>query len=504
MTSNPAHHARGLALLALLAACGTAAADSAPKEPGRRTFGTLSFTPCSLTAEGLPRSVEAQCTTLSVPENRGDPDGRSIELAIAWVPNESDAEPDPLFMIAGGPGQSALESYPMLHAAFRDARRSRDVILLDARGTGGSRPLVCRDSEGRANLTEMEDESIETARAFAERCATTLGAEADLRFYTTSEHIDDLEAVRQALGVQQINLIGISYGTRVAQQFAARYPASTRSVVLDSVVPNSLVLGSEHAINLEQALNQQFARCSELEACQSAMGSPREHLDQVRAALTAGDVGPVRYRDARSGEWKEDVPQLGHLAVLLRLYAYAPQTATLLPYVLAEAARGEYAPMLAQSGLVSGSLTEQIYHGMQLSVMCTEDVDEMSERTEDEGTLLGNSLVTFSKAQCEVWPRGTRDPKFREPLSGDVPVLAISGEFDPVTPPRYGDEVVSHLANARHLVLKGQGHSVVGLGCMPKLFAQFLEQPDPAKLDAECLDRLQPLPPFTGPHGWEP
>ena len=489
--------------LAATAMAQPASATTAADAP-TRTLGSLTFSPCSLKAEGLPRSVEAQCTTMQVPENRADPSGRKIELAIAWIPNQAEAEPDPLFMIAGGPGQSALEAYPMLHSAFSDVRRSRDIMLVDARGTGGSHPLVCRDTEGAANLTEEGDQSIDVARAFAERCAAELSKDADLRFYSTSEHIDDLEDVRKAIGAEQINLIGISYGTRVAQQYAGRYPQSTRSVVLDSVVPNSLVLGSEHAMNLEATLNQQFARCVEIDACRDGMGSPREHLDSVRRALESGELGPVAYRDARSGEWKEAVPRPGHLAVLLRLYAYAPQTASLLPYLLSEAAQGRFGPMLAQSTLISGSLTEQIYHGMQLSVMCTEDVDEMQERAEDEATVLGNALITFTKAQCAVWPKGTRDPRFREPLGGDVPVLAISGEFDPVTPPRYGEEAVSHLANGRHLLLKGQGHSVVGLGCMPKLFAQFVEKPDPKALDASCLDRLRPLPPFTGPHGWEP
>jgi fermentation-respiration switch protein FrsA (DUF1100 family) len=141
---------------------------------------------------------------------------------------------------------------------------------------------------------------------------------------------------------------------------------------------------------------------------------------------------------------------------------------------------------------------------MQLSVMCSEDADELRADPADEASVLGTELIRFSQAQCAAWPRGNRAADFRTPLAGELPVLLLSGELDPVTPPRYADEVLKTLPKGRHLVLPGQGHSVVGLGCMPKLFAQFVETADAGKLDASCLDRLKPLPPFAGPYGWEP
>ena len=479
-------------------------ADTPALEAGQRAYGEIRFETCSLQAPGMPVAVEAQCGSLDVAENRADPDSRRIRLGIAWIPVDEGAEPDPVVLIAGGPGQAAKQAYPMLHQAFRDVRRARHVILVDARGTGDSQPLACRNEDGEAAVSEGADDSPDAAREFARRCAKTLGADADLRFYTTSEHVDDLEAVRQALKVPQFNLIGVSYGTRVAQQFAKRYPDSTRSIVLDSVVPNSLVLGAEHAANLESALSLQFQRCRDDAGCAERLGDPRVLLDQVAATLRGGGLAPVRFRAARSGEWKEELPTFGHLAVLLRMYAYSPETATLLPFLLHEAANGRYAAMLAQAESLMSNLTEQIYHGMQLSVSCTEDADELRADPAQENSVIGNQLVEFTRAQCEVWPRGVRDPEFRTPLTGSIPVLLLSGEFDPVTPPRYADEVASHLGNARHLVLPGQGHSVVGLGCAPKLFAQFLEKLDPSGLDADCIERLKPLPPFAGPYGWEP
>src|SRR5699024_2348355 len=131
------------------------------------------------------------------------------------------------------------------------------------------------------------------------------------------EHVHDLETVRQKLGVERINLVGISYGTRVAQQYAGTYPDHARALVLDSVVPNSLVLGQEHARNLEDALEAQLARCRQEQACVSNLGDPRRQLTLVRERLQASGIGPVRYRDPVDGQWREEVPRFGHLGGLL-------------------------------------------------------------------------------------------------------------------------------------------------------------------------------------------
>jgi pimeloyl-ACP methyl ester carboxylesterase len=485
------------------AGCGPGNGGTGPQadSDGNLRYGEVLFRPCSLSVAGV-QGVEAQCASMAVPEDHASPDGRRIELALALVPADGPAEPDPIVMIAGGPGQSALESYPMLHAAFADALRNRSVLLVDARGTGRSHPLKCEDPQDPDDGLAVETVP-DAARAFAERCRDALAPHADLRRYTTTDHVRDLDLVRQRLGVGQLNLVGISYGTRVAQQYARRHPQHTRTVTLDSVVPNSLVLGQEHARNLEAVLAQQFARCAANAACSQGLGDIGAQLATVRETLRAGGLSPVRYRDPVSGEWRSEVPTYAHLALLLRLYAYQPQAAAMLPLVVRDAARGHYESLLAQSRIIYAQLSGTMAQGMGLSVSCSED-GEIAPDPADAGTVLGTEFAELVSAQCAVWPRGERPADFREPLTGDVPVLAISGEFDPVTPPRYGEEVVGHLDNARHLVLPGQGHSVLGLGCMPKLFAQFVESADARALDAACLQRLQATPPFAGTYGWEP
>lgn len=488
-----------VALLALLA-CADATAS--------RQLGSLKFEPCTLSSPNSPLAHEALCTRFAVPEDRQQPDGRSIELYIAWVPASGSADPDPVFFLAGGPGQSATESWPQLAGAFTDLSQNRDLILVDQRGTGQSNPLHCPRDEADEELEQEQGLSSERLRELAvehaSRCLQQLSSKADLRHYSTTDAVADLDAVRQALGAAQINLVGVSYGTRVAQQYAKTFLQHTRSVVLDSPITTTLVLGSEHARNFEQALHAQLARCATDTACSKHMGDLGQQLEQVRQSLAGGELTPVRFRDSVSGQWLSEVPQRGHLNILLRLYSYQSLTAALLSQVIHQAAQGDWEALLAQSRTLGRSLSAQLARGMELSVTCTEDADELSVNEADRDTLLGTEFVEFIKAQCSVWPRGQRPADFRAPLSGKLPVLVLSGELDPVTPPRYAEQIVSHLPNGLHLSLAGQGHSQLAVGCVPKLFAQFVERASVDKLDAKCLERVRPVPPFSGLYGWDP
>ena len=129
-----------------------------------------------------------------------------------------------------------------------------------------------------------------------------------------------------------------------------------------------------------------------------------------------------------------------------------------------------------------------------MSVLCSEDAGELHERPQDADTILGNMLIAGIKAQCDVWPHGALPADFHTPLRTDKPVLILSGEDDPVTPPEYGKQIMQGLSNGRHLILKGQGHGALTRGCVPKLLEQFVDNPSPKNLNARCLDRLGPTP----------
>lgn len=480
------------------AAPASAPAPSAEAVPVRR-YGRLAFEPCALPPLRGGSAIQAQCARLSVPEDPARPDGRRIALNIAWLPasNEADAAPDPIFFLAGGPGQGAVDSFPMVAHAFDEARKRRHVLLVDQRGTGKSHPLPCPFDAADSG------EDLSRLVRSTEACRDRLARRADLRRYTTLDAVRDLDTVRRALGAAQINLVGVSYGTRVAQQYAMRHPRATRSIVLDSPVPNTLVLGNIFARNLDDALALQFGRCTRDPACRGKLGDPRRELDGLLAKLRE-EQPLVRYRDATSGAYRAERLHPMQVAGLVRMYAYQPAAAALLPVLISDANRGRYEGLMALSQLTFRELDDMIAMGMQYSVVCSEDGERIAASAQDEDTVLGHTLTEFLAAQCRVWPKAKPPADFHRPLATKVPALVLAGEFDPVTPPRYGREIVRSLPNGRLFVLRGQGHGVLGVGCSPKLFAQFLDKADASALDGECLESLAYAPPFTGYTGWEP
>ncbi|MCM2335627.1 MAG: alpha/beta hydrolase, partial [Pseudomonas sp.] len=343
-----------LAAALLLAGCTRAPAPDAAAAPGAtRHYGDIAFEPCTLANDFSTASIPAQCARFVVPENPAAPAGRTIALNVAWLvaTDEAATAEDPVFFLAGGPGQAATEVWPSLDAAFAEVRKHRHVVLVDQRGTGKSNPLVCRDAEGKSAVMDAEGEfDPQAAIDFAARCARSL--QADTRFYSTSDAIADLDRVRAALGAETVNVVGGSYGTRVAQQYAARYPQHTRSVVLDGVVPNELALGNDHAKNLDASLALQFAQCQKLPACASKFGSdPRASLRALMARLDAAPV-EVEYRDPSTGAPRRDTLTADTVAGLTRMFAYAPQAASLLPLVLNEADQGRYAPLMSLAQMI--------------------------------------------------------------------------------------------------------------------------------------------------------
>lgn len=466
-----------------------------------RQLGSLRFKPCAL-AKGT-ESLMAFCSTLEVPEDHANPNGRQLELAISWLPATGEAEPDPIFMLAGGPGQAARGTFPMLAGAFTEARKKRHIILLDQRGTGDSSPLKCVNEQGQSAVVEDDDFNSESALAFAKRCAAQFEGKVAVQHFSSLDAVQDLDAARKAIGAEQINLMGISYGTRMAQLYGKQFPKQARTITIDGIAPLETVLGQEHAKNLENSLDLQFAQCSKDKVCRDKLGDPRAQLNTLLATLANGPV-PVRYRDAITGERKDGQFSTGHLAILTRLLAYQPIAASLLPLQFSEANKGHIDSLMALSEMVTRDISDQIMHGMQLSVMCSEDVPDLVVDPEDSKRLLGTGLVDLMKAQCAVWPHKARPADYRKPLQGNLPVLILSGEFDPVTPPRYGDLVAKHLPNSKHIIAKGTGHNVLPIGCMPKLFAKFLETADAKNLDDTCMKSLTYAPMFTGNNGWEP
>jgi pimeloyl-ACP methyl ester carboxylesterase len=474
-----------------------------PSPPPELRLGTLTLTPCEIGRQGVGGvgTTEAFCTAFDVPEDWGAPQGRHIQLRVAIVKSSAPRPPSDLVtFLDGGPGGAATEDYPAIAPAFAPLREKRDILLVDQRGTGASNPLRC-ESEKNSDTAAVKD--IADRIQLVQQCLDKVRGFAAPERYTTTDAARDLEHVRQALGSPLLNLIGGSYGTRMAQQYAGHYPGSVRSVVLDSTVPNELALGSEHARNLEAALHAEFALCTKATRCQQNFGDTYQTLYRLRDHLR-GHPEEVALRDPNNFEPTRLRMSADDLAAIVRFYAYSPVTAALLPLMLNEADHGNYEPLLSQKKMLTDSLGTEIDSGMELSVICTEDADLLAARAEDATTLMGNTTVDRIKSACSVWPRGERPAAFHRPFTSALPVLILEGQYDPVTPPAYGAQQLKTLSHARMLVAPGQGHIVIIAGCMPKLVGEFIDELQPAKIDASCLKQLGDTPAFVDFNGAQP
>lgn len=497
---------------AIASAPAAAASTTAPAKPVKPAppatikVGTLTLTACELKQLNSAATTPAFCAKFPVPENRADPGSRKIDLKLALLKSDSAVpEKDLVVYLAGGPGESAIQTYPQLAGAFAPLRKHHDVLLLDQRGTGDSNPLDCPIVAKQ--MKQLGDAGLTPAQR-TERvgeCAAEVQKKSDPRYYTTSEAVADLEAVRGALGAPELDLIGVSYGTRMAQHYAAAHPDAVRSIVLDGVVPNQMVLGETFAEALERSLKLQAAACDKTPACKQAFGDWYATLQQLYAKLKNEAPQRVTFEDPYSYKPVTKTLTADNLVGVVRMFSYSTLTAALLPLAVNEAAHGNYAPLMGQSKLLSSSLSESMQGGMQLSVICTEDAPLMKPRPQDADLLLGTALTDALLAECKVWPHGPAPEDFHAPFKSSIPTLLISGERDPVTPPAYADEVLQGLSNARSLVVKGLGHAEpMYAGCMPDLMEQFITDLQPKKLDARCLDRIGPIPAFVNFNGAAP
>jgi pimeloyl-ACP methyl ester carboxylesterase len=457
----------------------------------------VAWAPCQLTHPAGVATVAAECATLTVPENAGEPAGRQIGLFVARVPAVSARKaPDPLFILAGGPGAAASEFYAGVAPAFARVNRNRDIVLVDQRGTGRSNALRC-DFDDEALLGADDTEFLLQTR----RCLEEHAAHADVRQYTTSVAVRDLEFVRNTLGYEHINLYGVSYGTRVAQHYLRHYGARVRTATLDGVVPAERILGPDIAIDAEAALAQVLARCAGDESCRAAFGDPVVHYRALRSRLDERPAG-VLLAAPRTGERVALEFTPAHLATVLRLSTYGAEQAALLPLALHEAhMHGNFVPLASQFLLMTDSLSGQMAYGMHHSIVCTEDAPWFPEAHVDRevlaSTFIGTRQLDGLAALCEVWPRGVIDDDLHAPLASDVPTLLLSGSADPVTPPAGAAQAGAGLAHSRHVVIEGLGHGQIGAPCVDRLIAAFVASGKPAELDTACVERLRPMPFFT-------
>jgi pimeloyl-ACP methyl ester carboxylesterase len=439
------------------------------------------------------REDRVTCLTLSVPLDWQAPTARKIDVFAAVIPALSrSASSDPLFLLPGGPGQNGDALLQLVPTAFRTINQSRDLVLVYPRGTARSALLRCAAPKTLAtNDAEM--------RAALKACAAAQTV--DTRFFTSIEIVQDMEAVRAALGYARINIWGGSFGTRLAQHYANRYPARTRSLILDGATPltDSILLSTPHS--MEQAVASISAACTHNKSCAVQMPDMQ---GQLRGLMTRLAAQPQRILLVDPATLKPQTMMLDgkSLAMAIRLSLYAPQTRAMLPPLIKAALAGNYQPFAAFASSAGGQ--DAVSTGAHLSAMCAEDVSAVTASQVQQAsaaTLLGHSEYETYLQQCALWPHRMLTAQERLWTAPDVPALVLSGALDPVTPPALGAKTAALFKRSRHIIVPASGHISSSFGCAPKLLEQFLDDLDLGALDARCLRYAQPPAPLSSANG---
>jgi len=435
----------------------------------------------------LPGAEEAlRCFHVTVPLDYGKPGAAlAIHATVAPAYREA-ARPDPLFVLAGGPGQAGSDILPLIDAAFRRVRATRDIVLIDQRGTGLSGKLDCKSPPDIDTMTE------EQLDADALRCIEKMGAPYDK--YTTDAAARDIEKIRLALGYRQINLWGGSYGTRLGQHYARLYPASVRALILDGVAAPDQVIpaGGRDA---QAALETTFRQCEKDAACARTFPALRSEFASLSDRLAKGPLS-LTMADPRTTAVRPVQISSRRFAATVHRVLYSQPDAHSLPFLIHSAYNGRWEPFVARSNRdtdfsADGSMSGPLY----LAVVCAEDYPLLTPALIDadtRGSFIGAPLVTQLSALCPAI--NVKPVRYAAPTVITAPVLMLSGAQDPVTPPRRASSAGKWMKSAQHLVVPNGGHIVSPLGCVPRLLREFLDQPG-QRVQAACLNEI-PAPTF--------
>jgi pimeloyl-ACP methyl ester carboxylesterase len=449
------------------------------------TKGHVHLEPCRAAND----AIEALCGRYEVFENRQTRAGRKIALNLMIIPAKADApDPDPLFALAGGPGQSAVEAFP-LAAYVRTIAEHRDVVLVDQRGTGKSNLLECT----LLSLDKPQDvlgepyplEKIRACRADSDR-------KADTTQYTTSIAADDLDEVRQALGYDRVNVLGGSYGTKAALVYLRRHGEHVRTLTLEAIAPPDFLIPLPFAKGVQSAVEGVIALCEADAACRTAYPELRQQYRAIvtRLARTAAEFDVRNQHVTLSKEM---------FVSKLRSVLYVPQFVSVFPLIVQRAYAGDWSAYAAVVMQLASLLDGAVARGASFAAICAEDVPAITPalvRSATAGTDLGDSQARRYEEYCKAWGAAGSVPKgFYEPVRSKVPALLISGALDPGTPPAFAQATATFLPNGRLVTIKEGTHGT-GSACVDGLIAEFMKRGSAKDLDASCVDQIH-LPRFV-------
>lgn len=414
--------------------------------------------------------------------------GDNIDIHFAVLPAINPLHrQEAVLAFAGGPGQSAFDAAATFAHILRYARESRDILLVDQRGTGKSGLLQCdgRDLTSQFALDENSMDMAAMARQDTRLCRDKL--QVDLSHYTTVAAAADFEAVRLALGYQQLHLYGGSYGTRMAQEYMRQYPSAVLTATLDGVVPFNQSFGAMGAAS-DASLEAVYAYCDASPECRQQFPAARAQLQQLQQTLTKRTISTT-VRHPRTFELIELKLTRAKLQQALRFALYSNRYRALIPMVVEQATRGDYSALVGL--MLAQDFAADLSVGVNFAVVCGEDRPFWTAQRQAEfaQSYLGQSWLQGAESSCDVWQVKPVAADYTAPLQTDTPVLLLSGGLDPVTPPGWAELAMAKMRNARHLVAPHATHIVASQTCAPKLISQFINQQSAAELDERCLQQ---------------
>lgn len=462
----------------------------APAELRAPPPSTAILAPCRIESV----AGEALCGSVEVPEDRVRRTGRRIALNLVVLKATGpDPAPDPLFVFVGGPGQAATADAADDARRFAAIRRSRDIVLIDQRGTGRSNPLACRLETPAIAIGALV--AGEMSSDLVSRCRRALEGAADLRLYTTAIAADDIEEVRHRLGYGRINLYGGSYGSRAALVYMQRHPSRVRTATLRSVFPPDLRNPLNSARDAQRAFDLLAADCASDPGCASAYPNLAATFAAVLDRLERQPEMVALGEASASGEIAVTAPAF---AGLVKRMLYTARGQAALPAMINRAAGDDFS-MVRPALVQTLAMTDQLSLGMFLSVTCAEDVRfirrvDLVRAGRASGRFGAGAARSLFEA-CRAWPLGVRPTLLPGTPLPDAPTLLLSGAADPVTPPAYAAGVARTLRNARTVVMSGEAHGPFS-DCGIAMMTELVVSGNLPRADPPCVAQSR-RPPFV-------
>jgi len=441
-----------------------------------------------------PETAGFLCGYVSVPLFYSDPEKGQIKIPVAILPAENETPlNEPLFLAQGGPGGVSLDLYPSL-MNYSNFERDRDLVMIDQRGTRYSDPaLVCVEDDFPEPEDDSEDASDRSYLAGLRTCSARLNADvANLSAYTTQQMAGDTNAVRQALGYEKISFYGVSYGTHIGLYLMHMFPETLASVILDGVAPLPFDYINEDLYSDDRVLQQLFVSCESDPACSEAYPNLEERLTSL---LEKADADPIllEFKDPASfAKYKKEFNGHDLLQMILGTFYYS-RTYAILPFIVQEAEQGnfKYFEYIGGYSNFDRSFSNAVY----LSVLCSEhEAFKVDWKTGKDARqwLRGyeeDNWRWYSEA-CGAWQVERNEGRLLASFRSEVPVLLLSGQFDPVTPPEYAEEARVQFTNDFHII-DPQGSHGVGFSddCTRSIMSAFLANPE-LEPEHDCLENV--------------